>query len=188
MIVQPVNSHGKTFKNSGKSEIVNISLEEVAEYAQLKLNNKDFKAGYRDGVIVIKSNEEKFCKNFICPLVRIDDETKLIAKATKRREEEENYIQIKALNGKRLKTVEVELILYRKDVLKETNENSTNSNWELIAFHAIPDGIENLPMKPATMMRNQMQLEGGTKAHYSSEDWARSVNFWQKYALIDSTT
>jgi hypothetical protein len=78
----------------------------------------------------------------------------------------------------------VELILYRKDVLEETNENSTNSDWELIAFHAIPEGIEKLPMKPETMMRNQLQLEGGTKAHYSSEEWAESVNFWQKYALF----
>ena len=51
---------------------------------------------------------------------------------------------------------------------------------------AIPDGIDNLPMKPATMMRNQLQLHGGTRAHYSSEEWANSVNFWQKHALIDN--
>jgi hypothetical protein len=79
----------------------------------------------------------------------------------------------------------VELILYRKDVLEETNENSTNSDWELIAFHAIPEGIEKLPMKPETMMRNQLQLPGGTKARYSSEQWAESIYFWQQYALID---
>ena len=119
-------------------------------------------------------------------IIKIKDDTDLTCKVNKRRPEEENYIQIKALNGERLKTVAVELILYRKDVLKETNENSTNSDWELIAFHAIPEGIDNLPMKPATMMRNQLQLEGGTKAHYSSEEWANSVNFWQKHTLIDN--
>ena len=172
-------------KRSGKTEIVNISLNEVAEYAEKKLNQKKFKQGYRDGVIIIESTNLIFCQNFICPIIKIDKNTRFCTKVTKRRPEELNYIQIKALNGKRLKTVCVELILYRKDVLEETNENSTNSDWELIAFHAIPDGIEKLPMKPVTMMRNQLQLPGGTKAYYSSEEWAESIHFWQQYSLID---
>ena len=97
---------------------------------------------------------------------------------------EEPYIQIRALNGKNLKTEKVEIILYRKDVLDETNEASSGSDWELIAFHAIPFGIDEMPMKPVTMMRNQLELPGGTKAYYSSEKWANSINFWQKYALM----
>ena len=78
----------------------------------------------------------------------------------------------------------MEIILYRNDVLKETDENSTDDDWELVAFHAIPEGIENLPMKPATMMRNQLELKGGTKARYSSEQWAESVRFWQNHAFL----
>ena len=77
----------------------------------------------------------------------------------------------------------VELILYRNDVLKETNENSTACDWELISFHGIPSDIDEMPMGPVTMMRNQLQLKGGTKAHYASKEWAESVNFWQKYAI-----
>ena len=38
-------------------------------------------------------------------------------------------------------------------------------------------------MGPVTMMRNQLQLNGGTKGKYSSKQWAESVNFWQKYAI-----
>jgi len=41
-----------------------------------------------------------------------------------------------------------------------------------------------MPMGPVTMMRNQLELSGGTKAQYSSEQWAESVNFWQKYAVL----
>jgi len=41
-------------------------------------------------------------------------------------------------------------------------------------------------MGPVTMMRNQLDLIGGTKASYSSEQWAESVRFWQQYAAIDS--
>ena len=39
-------------------------------------------------------------------------------------------------------------------------------------------------MGPITMMRNQLCLPGGTKANYPSQEWAKSVNFWQKYALL----
>ena len=175
-------------KKGNKSELFNISLEEVALAAEQKLNIGEFTNGYRDGVIIVEITDEEFCKNFICPLVKIDHNTKLKCKSTKRRPEEDPYLQIKAINGTRLKTNLVEIILYRHDVLKETNENSTSCDWELIAFHAIPEGIDKLPMKPVTMMRNQLQLEGGTKAHYSSEEWAQAVNFWNKYALLSSTT
>jgi len=33
-------------------------------------------------------------------------------------------------------------------------------------------------------MRNQLELKGGTKAHYSSEEWAEAVRFWQNYAAL----
>ena len=40
-------------------------------------------------------------------------------------------------------------------------------------------------MGPVTMMRNQLQLTGGTKAFYESEKWAESVKFWQEYTVLD---
>ena len=35
------------------------------------------------------------------------------------------------------------------------------------------------------MMRNQLNLVGGTKAIYSTEEWAKSVLFWQKYVSLN---
>ena len=67
----------------------------------------------------------------------------------------------------------------------ENNEQTTDSNWELISFHAIPIGVKKMPMGPVTMMRNQLQLSGGTKGVYKSEEWADSVKFWQNYAIKD---
>ena len=116
-------------------------------------------------------------------MVSINEKTKLEAKVEKRREGEETYIQIRALSGKLLPTARADLILYRHDVLFENNEQSTDCDWELFAFHAVPDGLKDLPMGPVTMMRNQLELPGGTAANYSSEKWAESVNFWQKYAF-----
>jgi hypothetical protein len=81
----------------------------------------------------------------------------------------------------------VDLILYRHDVLAETNEQTSDADWELISFHAIPEGVDDMPMGPVTMMRNQLQLPGGTKAKYESDDWADSVKFWQEYAMLESS-
>ena len=74
--------------------------------------------------------------------------------------------------------------MYRHDVLAENNENTTLCEWELISIHAVPEGVEEMPMGPITMMRNQLERKGGTKALYSSNEWAKSVEFWQKYAPL----
>ena len=170
-------------KKEKRTQFENLSLEDIAIYAQNELNQNNYKEGYRDGVIIIEIEDSNFCRNFKCPLVKINKDTKLTCTINKRMSNEESYVQIRALNGKCLKTEKVEIILYRTDVLDETNEASSASDWELIAFHAIPFGIDEMPMKPVTMMRNQLELPGGTKAYYSSENWANSINFWQKYAL-----
>ena len=90
-------------------------------------------------------------------------------------------------NGAPSPTGLVEMICYRNDILRENNENSTEADWELISFHAIPKGLDSMPMGPVTMMRNQLELKGGTKAYYKSTEWANSVRFWQKYAPIDNS-
>ena len=69
-------------------------------------------------------------------------------------------------------------------MLEESNEQESDGGWELIAFNAIPIGIDKMPMGPITMMRNQLQLKGGTKGYYDSSEWAKSTQFWQKYAVL----
>ncbi len=171
-------------KDSMKSYTENLSFDEIAIHAQRQLACGNYKQGYRDGVIIVQV-EDKLLHHFICPFVQISDKTKLRAVVTRRRPNEAPYIQIRALNGIPLQTGSVDLILYRHDVLAETDEQTSDTNWELISFHAIPEGIHDMPMGPVTMMRNQLQLTGGTKAYYKSEDWAESVNFWQGYAMLD---
>ena len=169
-------------KGSGKT-YSSISFEQIISHAEVQLKNGCFKKGYRDGVILVSVSKE-FLKYFISPLVKIDSNTKFETKPKKRRENEEIYLSTKALNGEPLKIGGVDLILYRKDILQETNENETDNEWELIAFQGIPEDLDELPMGPITMMRNQLCLPGGTKANYPSQEWAKSVNFWQKYALL----
>ena len=170
-------------KNSGKTYSKTLLFEDIAKHASIQFKKGKFKKGYRKGVILVKV-EKKLIHDFVCPIIKINQNTKLEAKYVKRRENEESYIRIRALNGAPINTKNVDLILYRNDVLKETNENETNAEWELISFHAIPDGINELPMGPITMMRNQLELKGGTKGMYTSEQWAESINFWQNYCFL----
>ena len=172
----------RQIKGSGKTYSA-LTFEEIGKHAERRLLNKKFKQGYRDGVILV-SVEKELLESFICPIVKIDENTKLESIPKKRRKNEELYISTKALNGKPLEIGGVDLILYRFDVLNETNERETNEYWELIAFHAIPKEFDSLPMGPVTMMRNQLELSGGTKGNYSPEEWAKGVYFWQQYALL----
>ena len=170
-------------KGSGKTYSDHLSFDEIAIDAERQMAKGIIKKGYRDGVILIPVDNNLLC-HFICPIVKINKNTKFETIPKKRRDNEEIYLSTKALNGDPIQIGAVDLILYRHDVLKETQENETDKEWELIAFHAIPKGITELPMGPITMMRNQLCLRGGTKGKYSSEEWANSVHFWQKYALL----
>ena len=174
----------RQIKGSGKTYSKSLTFNEIANHAQNQISKGNYKLGYRDGVILAKV-KDSLIDQFICPFVKINKTTKLKAKITKRRSEEKPYIQIRAQNGTPIQASSVDLILYRHDILAESNEQTTNKEWELISFHAIPKDIIEMPMGPVTMMRNQLELTGGTKAHYSYEEWAASIKFWQEYAVLD---
>ena len=174
----------RQIKGSGKTYAEGLSFEKIAQHAQEQLTNGNYKPGYREGVILVQVNKN-LISDFSCPFVKITEETKLKATVVRRRPQEEPYIQMRALNGTPMKTGSVNLILYHHDVLSESNEQTSDADWELISFHAIPEEIHNMPMGPVTMMRNQLQLPGGTKAFYESEKWAQSVKFWQEYTVLD---
>ena len=172
-------------KGSGKSFSIDLSFETIAQHAEERINvpgNHIF-PGYRDGVCLVRA-KKKYSKHFFCPLVKIDSNTRLSSVVVKRRKNENYYIQTRALNGSPAPAFHVDFILYRHDVLVENNEHSTSADWELISFNVLPKEFESMPMGPVTMMRNQLELPGGTAAHYSSNDWAASVNFWHQYAFL----
>ena len=170
-------------KESGKT-YTDLEFSGLAKYASNQLKIGNYRRGYRDGVILVPV-ENDMVHHFYCPFVKIDSSTKLIARFVKRRPEEKSYIQIRAESGNICTTGKVDLILYHNNVLKESDEHTEGSEWELISFHAIPIGVNEMPMGPVTMMRNQLELVGGTKGTYSSDEWAESVKFWQKYAILE---
>ncbi|MBT4783775.1 MAG: DUF3228 family protein [Candidatus Marinimicrobia bacterium] len=175
----------RQIKGSGKTYSNTLSFEQIAVDAQQQMQASNFLEGYREGVRIVKGSKE-YARCFICPYVKIDANTELVSKMVTRQKGEIPYIQTRAKSGTPLKAAYIEYILYRHDVLLENNEHSTNIDWELISIHAIPEGIKKMPMGPVTMMRNQLELPGGTKARYSSEEWAESVKFWQEFAALEN--
>lgn len=171
-------------QGSGKTYSPNLSFKEIAQQAEEQMASGNYREGYRDGVRIVECSSE-LSQHFVCPYTIIDENTELISKMVQRRPDEKPYIQTRAINASPITTGKVEFILYRHDVLAEHNEQSTDAEWELISIHALPEGVVELPMGPVTMMRNQLELPGGTKAHYSSAEWANSVRFWQQYAVVD---
>ena len=172
-------------KGSGKTYAKTLNFEEIAYHAEKQMYKKCYTNGYRDGIRLVTASE-KIASDFVCPYVKLDHNVKLKSKIVKRRSNEEFYIQTRAINGTCVPTGKVQLVLYSHEVLLENDEHSTEADWELISMNAIPFGLSSMPMGPITMMRNQLGLIGGTKAHYKSKDWANSVRFWQKYVPLDS--
>jgi len=176
----------RQIKGSGKTYSDSLSFDAMAKDAEKQMDNGHYKEGYRDGVRIV-TGSHALTDQFICPFVKINENTILVSSVVKRKIGEEAYIQTRAKTGTPLQAGLVEYILYRHNVLAENDEQSTDAEWELISIHAIPEGVDKLPMGAVTMMRNQLELIGGTKAHYSSEEWAEAVRFWQKYAALDES-
>ena len=99
-------------EGSGKTYSKTLSFEEIAVDAQEQMNNGNFLDGYRDGVRIVRGSR-KYTNDFICPYVKIDENTELISKVVKRQAGEMPYIQTRAKNGNPLKAGCVEYILYR---------------------------------------------------------------------------
>ena len=171
-------------KGSGKTYSKSMSFDQIANHAKSQMKINSFSKGYRDGVRIVNA-DQSIVDDFVCPFVLLNESTKLISKIVKRQNNEEPYIRTRALNGKLLNAGRVELILYSHDVLLENNENTTDADWELISINSVPKGVPFLPIGPVTMMRNQLNLEGGTKAYYPSKKWADSIRFYQKYIALE---
>ena len=171
-------------QGSGKTYSKTLSFDSIARHAETQMKKGCFTKGYRDGVRIVHA-DQSIVDEFVCPFVKVDKHTRLISRLVSRCPEENPYIQTRAVTGTPLNARAVDLIVYRHDVLAENQEYSTNADWELISIHAIPKGLEALPMGPVTMMRNQLKLPGGTEAIYSIEEWAESVRFWQEYVALE---
>lgn len=77
----------------------------------------------------------------------------------------------------------VQLVLYTHDESPLGDRDPMSLQWHIVSINAhITDGPA--PQHPTSMARNQLEKVGGSKATYTSDDWAHSVWFWSTHCHI----
>lgn len=152
------------------------SFEEIEEMTTTSYIDGKITPGYRDGVVLVSIPPN----GFVSGIVSLTGAMKINSRFESRQLNEQAYLQTSAV-GERLKSAQVDIVLYRKDVLAEDNDVSCeDADFEIISINAAPLG--GAPMHPYVMARNQLHLKGGTQGYYTSEQWAESVKFWSEHA------
>lgn len=139
------------------------------------------KPGYREGVLSVPVNPEGFFSS-VCTLKEGD-----VLKGTyaRRTEKEEPRKQIHVSGGDKVPAKAVDVILYRIDVLSES-ERDGNAEWQIISINANPE-VGEMPIQPDTLIANHFQLSGGTATEMTAEEFVAalkvSVLYWKDKAL-----
>lgn len=158
------------------------SWEELERRTASRMSDpKNITPGYRDGVILVDLYLPYSNHQFYSAVVKLDENTKLISNFAPRRPGEDPFIRV-AAKAKKQRTLNASVVLYRLDVLAENNERETDADWEIVAIKARTSDEEE-PMDPYTMARNFLHLKGGTKGHFSSEEFAKSIVYWNTHAM-----
>jgi len=163
----------------------------VSDYIK---NGDNIHEGYRDGVILVDLPVDRFWSSVVNIQQGLGDgsikEIKAVFKP--RQEGERPYLQIYAIGSKQ-RAKKVQVVLYRHDVLLEGNEQSQNSDWEIISINASPID-KDIPMDNTTRTRNVLKLKGGTDVRLGEKtaeelvafvkDTAESSLFWSQHIMV----
>jgi len=118
--------------------------------------------------------------NFVCNTVPIENVTpeNLSVEVTSRREGEEKHVKVTSSGPCELAKF-VNIVLYSKEELEASGEErSGDYDWEIVCI--IASAVEDEPMTPLAMARNQLDKEGGSKREYASEQWAEAGWYWSQ--------
>jgi hypothetical protein len=176
---------------------------ELKQVAELALKHFDqAKPGYRDGVCLVPVPPE----GFFCGVVTLEEGDRLVGRYEARREGEEPRKELRVLRkgpkrvvGRRLvpapgatksPCVAVDVVLYRREVLEESNEPCTGCDWDVISINGrLTEGEQ--PIAPMTLIANHFELDGGTATGMSPEEFEaalkESVLFWKDKAMLASS-
>jgi len=143
------------------------------------------KAGYKDGVCLVPVPAE----GFYTGVVELSEGDALVGKYRARREGEEPRKTSHAVGGEKSPAVAVDVVLYRKDVLAEGDEATTDCEWEIVSVNGRITQDE-MPIHPDTLIANHFGLDGGTLTGMSPEEFEAalkvSVMFWKNKAMLEA--
>lgn len=155
------------------------SFDELIELAAAHFDKR--KQGYRDGVINIPVPAE----GFLSPVVMLKEGMEVTGEYVARREGETPRMNIRVA-GEKTPAIAAELDFYRKDVLAEGDEATTDADWEMVNFRAMI--TENEPIKPGVLMHNHFGSDGGTATNMTPEEFEAQLResflFWKDKAIV----
>lgn len=142
------------------------------------------KIGYRtDGGVLEVSVP---CQEFYTSVCTLQEGDELRGKYTARKEGETPRKGVGVVGGQKMAAKSCAIILYRGDVLAETNERSTTADWEVISINASPT-LEATPIMPMTLLHNHFGSDGGTATGMTDGELVTllrtSMEYWKDKAL-----
>ena len=131
-----------------------------------------------DDVICVPVPADKFR----CAFTKVADASNVEAEVYRRQENEDPSIKNTA-EGPAEPANFAKIVLYAAhELLKNGGERTTECDWEVVCVIASP--VEDEPMHPLAMARNQLEKAGGTPRTYTSDEWALSVWYWSQYVSL----
>jgi hypothetical protein len=186
-------------KNFFEKEKIDPSITPQGVLNAVERNFKKARNGYRQGVLLVSINPLRFK----CPIVELKDGMTLCGEFRKRMDNEEPRKKLGVPNVPFTSARFCDVVLYSKDVLWETQENTGFfreldweerieeikkgfADWEVITI--LPKLDEDQPMPPDTLMYNHFQLSGGTKTNMSNDEFVeelkKSFTYWKDKAMV----
>lgn len=148
--------------------------------SRVRVNMHNAQPGYRDGVLRVPVP----ALGFWSAVVTLEEGDKIEGGFIRRAPGEEPRKSTFVRGDKQLAKC-VDVILYRRDVLAETNEVSTDADWEVITFLARVTE-DPAPMDPNTLMANHFQISGGTATNMDDAQFVvalrESFMYWRDKA------
>jgi hypothetical protein len=156
-----------------------ISDAELLQRVNDALQQRQQKAGYRDGVILVPINPN----GFFSSVIRLQNGDKLHGEYKSRREGEMPRIGMYA-TGNKMPAQSVDVVLYSHEVLGA--DASTEATWEIVSVNASPEEGE-APIQPNTLMHNHFGSDGGTATNMTNDEFVAalkvSFEYWKDKAL-----
>jgi hypothetical protein len=125
---------------------------------------------------------EDILNGFEPALVKVTPKTNLIAKPFTRRVGEAPYIKIVSPD-KPEPLKKVTLVLYSAEALAKDDIFIPEGAYGVVSINGEIDLEEKEPQPFISLARNYLGEYGGTKREVSSEEFAKSIMYWQKYVF-----
>lgn len=159
---------------------------EITDLPRIVVENfSNKKPGYRDGVILVTVASE----DFFSGVSALTKGAVLTGVYESRRAGEAPRKNVFVSGAPKLPAKQVEIVLYRSDVLAEGGDNfleASVDHWEIIAINASPE-VGEAPIHPDTLLHNHFGSEGGTDTNLSDEELVAmlrdSFAYWADKAM-----